>query len=523
MAPNGKREGEAFTWVNSTSARIPEDAQTRTQIRRQAMRNVAIVRKRTGIRRNRNTRQYPIFMTDAVASEPEGSNDLLPVPRRANSHEEDTGEHPWQAWSMQESREVLSAFSNPENLVIDLDLLQSQTVKIQYRFDLQELSELLEQPSKVSSFMGRKSPSYRAYFQSQYGRSACLTDAADALIVLLQGISKSGSFRGGYLSLESYGRALESLQRALNTPGEVTPDILCATELLTLYEVGFRRLTFWRFILTSNAQHISPQSENAWTSHASGAASLMCMRGPDAYVTDLEKSLFMSNVGPVMVKALLIDEACFLERPEWAEFMRSMMDDNNSPPERTKIVLSLYLLISRVPRLFKDIGSSYYNDTDMDPVIHRELLSRATRLRIELRGWREDHFDVHLKPMCGGPETDGYCKLLIFFFHCSILANRCVAALSWADPAEVDTLEEETYRWACTILTMIGTNDKVYANLQGAFYMSHKIRMAESVLSTHTDWQSDAINSGIGHDIPQKVISKEKFQRWCEAFGRKVN
>lgn len=93
----------------------------------------------------------------------------------------------------------------------------------------------------------------------------------------------------------------------------------------------------------------------------------------------------MSNIGPIvkrlsclsanfmlisdqMVKALFNNKPCFFEEPRWQEFMRPIIGDHNSPSERSKMVLSLYIIIRRIPSLFKDITNTLSGDVGIEPL-----------------------------------------------------------------------------------------------------------------------------------------------------------
>jgi hypothetical protein len=47
-------------------------------------------------------------------------------------------------------------------------------------------------------------------------------------------------------------------------------------------------------------QLLDPERDDAWARHAAGAASLIRLRGPQGFETELEKDLFMSHLGPIV-------------------------------------------------------------------------------------------------------------------------------------------------------------------------------------------------------------------------------
>jgi len=90
-----------------------------------------------------------------------------------------------------------------------------------------------------------------------------------------------------HVVIASYLKALESLQKALDCPQQrYQPEVLCATEILSLYEL------------------LDPSGETAWVRHSQGAAKLILVRGPKSYKTEFEKALFLAMTVPI-VRTLL--------------------------------------------------------------------------------------------------------------------------------------------------------------------------------------------------------------------------
>jgi hypothetical protein len=157
MARPTEDDQTPFIWVNSTTSRIPGDAATRTKIRRQAMRNMALERKRAPRPRNSNTRQYPIFLSDTVVIDPDPSVSHVPVhdtrPEELASNR--SRQVVKSVRNLRETQTILSTFSNAEDLLVNFSILQSHSATVEYTFRLTELFELSTQPCKVSNLMGR--------------------------------------------------------------------------------------------------------------------------------------------------------------------------------------------------------------------------------------------------------------------------------------------------------------------------------------------------------------------------------
>lgn len=156
-----------------------------------------------------------------------------------------------------ESREACCSFIQYQHLDADLaaakslytmphrDGLDTNPAKfiyrsghIRYDLDMTELSQLTQDPTRAMAYIGPKSEGFNAYFGSRYISSACLRSATNCLVSYFQCLISPLRSDLELLSIQSYTEALEDLRESLN--GSIpanSPDILCALELCTLYEV----------------------------------------------------------------------------------------------------------------------------------------------------------------------------------------------------------------------------------------------------------------------------------------------
>jgi hypothetical protein len=106
---------------------------------------------------------------------------------------------------------------------------------------------LTTQPDKLKDVLSSRQRSYFEHLYSRFGQAACLDDAIRCLIMVAQDLLAPSARTSQRAILAQYGRALESLQRALNDQHKwADPDTLCATKLLQLFSV--RRLVFFNSI-----------------------------------------------------------------------------------------------------------------------------------------------------------------------------------------------------------------------------------------------------------------------------------
>jgi hypothetical protein len=116
---------------------------------------------------------------------------------------------------------------------LDLSLLASLEVG---RYTGQRL---LESPRNMSHFLGGKNWSYWGYVPFHYNQSVLVRNASDCVVARVRCLLTPKATQWESLALSSYSKALLNLQEAINsTPQHPTAEILCATQILGLYEVS---------------------------------------------------------------------------------------------------------------------------------------------------------------------------------------------------------------------------------------------------------------------------------------------
>lgn len=328
-----------FQFVNSTmsSPSVPQDQEIRALIRKQAMKKASAARRRDGNYGKHNLRQYPVFIYDQdnIIREPsvrimddssQSSSSDSPSPPRvisigspkgariSNSADgttdvrvvginstEDKHERALQARKERgvvERQRWLSKLALAESLSTGMSAKGYELTSIKSDFDILDLSTLAtlhvgrftraalsQNPEHLKHQLRSKYDpqlSYLSFLPSRYDQIGCLSDAADCVIARARYIvSPNKNWEAAVISF--YVKALYSLQRALDCPKQrFKPEVLCATEILALYEL------------------LDPSGETAWVRHTAGAARLLQLRGPKSYKTDFEKSLFMAHTVPIV-------------------------------------------------------------------------------------------------------------------------------------------------------------------------------------------------------------------------------
>lgn len=94
----------------------------------------------------------------------------------------------------------------------------------------QMLSQLVIQPDEAAN-------EYFGHVVRYYGHLQCLDDALQTVVAQVQANLCPQSGPSGQEILAKYGKALRSLQEAISSASWEGPEVLCATQLLALFEV----------------------------------------------------------------------------------------------------------------------------------------------------------------------------------------------------------------------------------------------------------------------------------------------
>ena len=260
--------------MNSTIScpTVPQDLGVRSMIRKQAMKQASAARKRTGSYGKHNLRQHPIFLYEQELVNVDPMNKLKVCEvgfqdvdhqtttrtgnkitsnikaKRAPSQNEIKGNPPGQD-KFRGTLVVCSEAIPRGPSAQGFELTCAKT-----NFDILLLSSLAtlhvcrpvrhllsQRPNRlVGQLQAYRRPSYFKYIPSRYDDIPCLRDAIDCVIARTQQIISPDPSTERQ-ALKTYVKALGSLQAALDDLEQwLQPEVLCATEILALYEVGLR-------------------------------------------------------------------------------------------------------------------------------------------------------------------------------------------------------------------------------------------------------------------------------------------
>lgn len=207
-------------FITATNRLAPDDKHARKKIRKQAMSRSAHARRKRGGYGQHNLIQYPVEVV----------------------HGADNRSEPWTAPKVSVRAVVPASLSGS----------QYERMRLQYNFDLLDLSQLTSfhisyatasslanKPVMLTEILGRRHWSYLNYLPGRIGHNSALDKAAACVAARAQQWLASPSEPISESILKLYSSALVALQAELQCPNScLQPDVLCATELLGIYEVS---------------------------------------------------------------------------------------------------------------------------------------------------------------------------------------------------------------------------------------------------------------------------------------------
>ncbi|KAL8736409.1 MAG: hypothetical protein Q9166_000201 [cf. Caloplaca sp. 2 TL-2023] len=510
-------QSPSLTWINSSDGMKPKNPKIRTLIRKQAMSKAAAARKRSRQWGKQNSCQSFAYLngcehegwkaencnpqddnvepnvTDIESLDSIESMVRLPIP--TTSELAIRGVH-----RLHMSSEDWIPASPPST--------GYEAMRIRFDFDVIDLSGLTsihvgrttaqhlhDKPARLLEVLQCKKWSYFDYLPSRFGQTRCLDEAICCVAALVrQWLTAPG--RPNHVALEAYSKAVGSLQVALNDPSLCRhPDVLCATEILSIFEL------------------LDSGRDLARTPHASGVATLLEFRGPDGYKTDFEKSLLLAQAGPIYTEAIHNNAQCFLEEPAWQATYQSILSDKFASMPFANAYVTLWACLYALPGLLRNIRSVVYDPYKTSIATREQLLFRIFDLRSRL-------MDMGNKNKLTSTKAYGTTKysFLITEEYQSTAGYEILGALAISlvnveryiailDSSLAVTMEAHTQQLAWDLLDLEKAASK--ASTRAAMFLACKAMAARAVLLTANEWQQETACRA-----PNTVMSKPTFNCW---------
>jgi len=168
---------------------------------------------------------------------------------------------------------------------------------------------------------------------------------------------------------ELYMRALRGLSGLLNNISTAKSDEALATAIsLAVFEMH------------------SCTTADGWLHHASGIRALMRLRGPASHLHGFGRALYIAYRNTLVTSALVADEKCFLEEPEWQSLNKQIAMENAKQPDSsvyTDITERAFREVVKLPGLVQRSELLVRNKNTHD---HFKLLEEVLATRASLRG-----------------------------------------------------------------------------------------------------------------------------------------
>ena len=238
----------SFVFINTSDPRLPANHGTRLTIRKQAMAKAAAARKQKGNYGKVNLLQRPPQESDIT-----GASNAEPDQNDMRIHDAQRVTVRYQ----EQTTRTVTIESDPSQSVqrptipASMPLTGYEAMRAKSDVDILDLSalttyhvsritaqQLATKPSYLINILRHRQWSFLSYVPSRWGNTLCLDHAVRCVVSRVQDYLSSPTGLPSSQSLKQYAVAIASLQKALGDPHQATsPDVLCATEVMALYEV----------------------------------------------------------------------------------------------------------------------------------------------------------------------------------------------------------------------------------------------------------------------------------------------
>ncbi|ETN41189.1 uncharacterized protein HMPREF1541_03124 [Cyphellophora europaea CBS 101466] len=334
---------------------------------------------------------------------------------------------------------------------------------------------------KLSKLLRLCTPQLVDLLRESGGRVPYLDHAIDCLKARIRERVGTTPTEGDPMAL--YGRAIFSLQQALDTSDMATTETWLATICLTLFEL------------------LDIAGNPAWMMHAKGAFSVLQHIGPDNLVTESHKIMLAASACAIATETLHNGLPCMLDQPPWqAAVRRTMVPNTSTFHPRGEMVNSAQLLRYKIPSIFADITNIIMR---CERHGFEAVMTRTSDLCDAYKAFLEERHERLRQPVA--PEVEPYRLLTLeMTLSCAALSMRLLSSIL-PQRFELETSALLLAREALENSPPDQSSERVY----------HR-GVASSVVITSEIWQDSLKSSPAG----ATVIESEPFRQWCNALGR---
>ncbi|KAK4506487.1 hypothetical protein PRZ48_000219 [Zasmidium cellare] len=392
-----------FPFIVSCGPKAPKDGAVRTLIRKQAMKDVGLARRKRGNYGRVNMRQPVVVVeeeetndrieptvADTSSKSSTSSTSGSDSPRTNKPPSENTA---GTEWSDQSSNQLLLTRRTSNELHDWSQLLPSlscdtayERTRAKFCVDIPQLSILTNwsvsrsaipllsaDPLRLFTLMEEHTWSFLEYIPQMYDSNKCLAAATDCVLAKASEVLTPYPASPGQ-TMKLYAKALRMLQDSISDPcASTSAEVLAATQLMALHEL------------------LDTTRIAAWQSHIKGSMRLVRHRDTSRFKSEFEKALFAGHIGAVTSECLINDEPCYLDQPEWLELYESIAQDTNDLTDRSPLVINSRKLMIKMPRLWYDVGRTVEGDDLFNDDILSELGDRLHAAHQEFMDWLEEY------------------------------------------------------------------------------------------------------------------------------------
>ncbi|KAG8529122.1 uncharacterized protein KY384_005757 [Bacidia gigantensis] len=552
-----QRAQTSFCFINSTEPLAPQSDDVRRIVRQRAMAKAAVTRRQNGNWGKVNLLQYPVNSHDthSLEKQDEPRHHSRFVDKSSGQHVSSTGQNVANIEAVSEQpspvdctdtiaeKGVLSLFKIAPNMSptgyealrreLNFDILDLSALTTYYvsRITAQQLAR---QPSQLVHVLRCRQWSFISYLPSRWGNTPCLEAVTKCLVIRVREFLQGSGQPPSKYALALFGRAVCSVQSALDDLTLVTdPDVLCAVRLLSLWEL------------------LSESQPEAWDYHMSGANALLKLRGPTAYTTPFEKALLLAMVGPMFTEAMMQNIFTFVDEEPWQRAIQNCMIKGTALSDCSELSISLWIILCPIPRLMHEVQELVCR-SQRDELIPSHIVSAYIQCSLsilqKLQSWRHS-YDEFMRTLGRSSDTDQVSFLAVpntSTYECdksfellgiclgsTLIMHRLLVTLSPSQPISFAT-EAAAQTVASEIVEL--EQQASQSSPRAALFMEFKMILARSVMATK-DWY-DVVSTAISEEDKKRsleastgdwneaptvrLIDKEVFEHWCRHKGRKV-
>jgi len=260
---------------------------------------------------------------------------------------------------------------------------------------------------------------------------------------------------------------------------------------------------------------LEPGRSEAYQHHISGSALVVKRLTPARFTTDYEKMLFHAHIGPTFTEALMKNERCYLEQPEWMRLYESTIQDDAAPrlTDRSGVVVRIRMQILKICSTLVD-ATQAINPGPENTTTNQEALLFTAEIKARqnhsalVKALEEYKSHILLTSMSPTPQSELALRREVYG---TALESLCVYKRVIASFCEPERLQLE--REVQAIASQTFELQTMPAPRHSWLYAEHERGVAEVIRVTRAEWEVDL--SGVDVGVRRRVAR----ERWARFNG----